>query len=341
MEGRGGGRRKASGARAPRGAKAAGGGSAAAEGGGAPPPAPGAGARGTVAMPFGDVTIPHSWEELPTAPLAAVLDRLAPRDLAAAACVCRAWRAEAAHDERWERFWKGQVRPQCAAVHQSAASAAGQAALRAAPPPPPALLESTALRAAPRPTAPQVGEQPLWGWAKGAGGYREQLRSRACISRGAKGSGGKRALRAAAPRCLLVGESRGWRTRAEAGERAAGSAEEQGRAWPLRQALRLRHAPADQGARHLRRGGAGECNATVFPLSRLEGPVVEVLMRDAAGCQRIITAQVPAPSSCGLRFCSLLRWAACACAAGLKRPRAALCFLLGRAPQQGGCPFSS
>jgi hypothetical protein len=37
---------------------------------------------------------------------------------------------------------------------------------------------------------------------------------------------------------------------------------------------------------------AGDCNATAFPLSRLDGAVVEVLLRDGGDWQRIVTAQV-------------------------------------------------
>ena len=66
------------------------------------------------------------------------MDLLPLRDLAAAACACRAWRAEAAQDDRWGRFWRA-----------------------------------------------AVGEQALWGWAKAGGGWREQLRARTAIRKGA------------------------------------------------------------------------------------------------------------------------------------------------------------
>lgn len=63
----------------------------------------------TISMPFGDIHAPSGWEELPPSALATVFGLLAPRDLAAAACACRAWHAEAARDERWRRHWRETV----------------------------------------------------------------------------------------------------------------------------------------------------------------------------------------------------------------------------------------
>ena len=57
---------------------------------------------------------------------------------------------------------------------------------------------------------------------------------------------------------------------------------------------------------------AGDCSATVFPFSRLDGAVVEVLLRDGGGWQRIVTAQArpAAPGSVRLKGSTIK---ACSC----------------------------
>jgi hypothetical protein len=76
---------------------------------GAAAPAGAAAAASGAAAPAGAAASASCWADLPAGALGAVFDSLSARDVAAAACACRAWAAEAAGEARWAAAWEREV----------------------------------------------------------------------------------------------------------------------------------------------------------------------------------------------------------------------------------------